>query len=92
MINYNNYNSNQAVSEITIDFNKIFVGGTPIGMASENDLLCIRIFVDEVEVGLSSSIFNRSDGNNALEKSVREALNKVKPSKKLVYTYFMKLL
>lgn len=92
VINYNNYNSNQAVSEITIDFNKKFVGGTPIGMASENDLLCIRIFVDEVEVGLSSSIFNRSDGNNALEKSVREALNKVKPSKKLVYTYFMKLL
>lgn len=86
------YNSYSEESEIAINFSQKYVGGTPIGMNTDNDFLCVRLFVDDVDVKFNNNIFRRSDGNNALEKSVREALNHAKPTGKLVYTYFMRVL
>lgn len=92
VFDYYKFNSYSDKSEIAINISEKYTNGTPIGMTSDNDLLCMRLYVDEVDVRLDNHIFRRSDGNNALEKSVREALNHVKPTGKLVYTYFMKVL
>ena len=78
-------------SNIAVNLADKFVGGTPIGMTDEHDLLCATVKIDKAEVNFNNKIFRRSDGNNSLEQSVKEALTSCLPEGKVVYTYFMKV-